>query len=152
MTYASAFAALRQDLANPRPALKPAVPKPQAGPPIDATAEWRRGIFALPEAVDRPGAVARVLAAHNERSMPLARVRSFLAALPKETPKEMGANSGTVSLKDRAELALNAARGKPGQTWRFRADAIEGALRLHAERGTDLARALELHRIDPRTL
>jgi hypothetical protein len=148
--YASAFRALAEASKHP-PRMTAPQPKPQAGPPIDATAEWRRGIFALPEAQDRPGAVARVLAAHDERSMPLPRIRAFLAALPKEAG-QMGANVGTISLKDRAELALNAARRKPGQTWRTRASAIEGALRLHTEHGADLARALELHAIAPRTL
>lgn len=121
--------------------------------------DYAHAIRSLPEARSRPGAATRIIAAHNERSLPLPRAAAFLANLPPEVGSPVASTSSRVkpamSLKRRAELALANAttRANLGNSEaRRRADGIASALRLHAEQGTDLARALEVSLINPATL
>lgn len=110
--------------------------------------KYIHSIRSLPEAVGRPGAVARIIAAHNETSMPAARAAVFLAGLPEERPEAEAQPAGD-PLAHRVALAFEAATVR-GDT--VRADKLKAAVAMHRDHGTSLARALEIFTFDPRTI
>lgn len=130
--------------------------------------ELKRDIYAheirsLPEARYRRAAAGRVIAAHNARSMSPERAAIFLRNLPLEeadaptvpTSIPRHAEQPSTPLRRRAELALAAASAK-ARAGDFiaerRVKAIGDALKLHADRGVDLARALEVSGVVPQSL
>lgn len=125
--------------------------------------DYAHAIRSLPEARYRRAAAGRVIAAHNARSMSPERAAIFLRNLPLEeadaptvptsTPRH--AEQPSTPLRRRAELALAAASAK-ARAGDFiaerRVKAIGDALKLHADRGVDLARALEVSGVVPQSL
>lgn len=89
----------------------------------DAHASWRLAIECLPEAQERPAALAELLSTHNQTTLDVTKARAFLRGLPVETEQNetediMTTNHDPARAARLAEISGSVASFNRDRGWR----------------------------------
>lgn len=122
---------------------------------VDPQEAYRAAVMALPEAKTRPRAAARIADLHNERSMPIGRVSTFMRSLPEElidaetgAPVPKAAPIDERQLRRRCELklaGLAASSARMSEEYKQISFALSSAERLNLR----ISRMLTSMGVDP---